>query len=144
VSSEAAADVRRIQDLLRLIESAENIGDSTAIIQLLAEDAVIMASDQPVAEGKAACAEFVRGVIADQQEHFYRRISYTSDEVRILGGHAFDRGTFLFTVEPKAGGSGTNATGKYFFLYARATDESWKLFQAIVGLDSSPEGGEEQ
>jgi hypothetical protein len=43
---------------------AENIGNSSEIAGLLAEDAVIMAPSQPVQEGRAACARFVADVMA--------------------------------------------------------------------------------
>jgi hypothetical protein len=54
----------------------------------------------------------------------------------ILGDAAFDRGTFTFSVAPRAGGHSEVNTGKYFWLYARAC-ETWKLTRVIVCLDES-------
>ena len=104
MKTDTETDVRQIDDILRRIEAAENAGDATAMIDLLAEDAVIMAPDQPVQEGKAACAAFLTDVIASLFEQFDRRIAYVSAEVRVIGEYAFDRGSFAFSVAPRSGG----------------------------------------
>jgi uncharacterized protein (TIGR02246 family) len=131
------ADAREIEDIRRRIEVAENTGNATEIVDMLAEDAVLMVPSQPVQEGKAACATFVTQVTADLHEHFDRRIVYVSAEVRIIGDYGFDRGHFTFTIAPKLGGESSRETGKYLFLYSRAADGSWKIARAIVNLDES-------
>ncbi len=136
MKTDTETDVRQIDDILRRIEAAENAGDATAMIDLLAEDAVIMAPDQPVQEGKAACAAFLTDVIASLFEQFDRRIAYVSAEVRVIGEYAFDRGSFAFSVAPRSGGDTSRETGKYLFLYSRAADGSWKIARAIVNLDA--------
>jgi ketosteroid isomerase-like protein len=80
-------------------------------------------------------------------ERFNRRITYVSAEVRVIGDFAFDRGSFWLTVSPKTGGETTRETGKYLFLYSRATDGSWKIARAIVSLDEKDvdeSGGQQQ
>ncbi len=72
-------------------------------------------------------------------ESLDRHIEYASAEIRVLGDHAFDRGTFAFTATPKSGGDTTHAQGKYFWLYSRDADGSWKLARMIVSLDDEPE-----
>jgi len=136
MKTDTQTDVRQIEEILRRIEAAENAGDATAMIDLLAEDAVIMAPDQPVQEGKAACAAFLTDVIASLFEQFDRRIAYVSAEVRVIGEYAFDRGSFAFSVAPRSGGDTSRETGKYLFLYSRAADGSWKIARAIVNLDA--------
>jgi uncharacterized protein (TIGR02246 family) len=59
-------DVREIARMRRSIEAAENAGDATAVLDMLADDAVIMAPNQPVQEGRAACAAFLADVIPGQ------------------------------------------------------------------------------
>jgi ketosteroid isomerase-like protein len=102
---------------------------------MLAEDAVIMVPNQPVQEGRAACARFVEDVMAGLLEQFDRRIVYVSAEVRVIGDCGFDRGSFTFTVAPRSGGTTSRETGKYLFLYSRAVDGSWKIARAIVNVD---------
>ena len=135
------ADVREIEHFLRRIEAAENAGNSSEIADMLAEDAVIMVPNQPVQEGKAACARFVADVLAGLLAQFDRHIVYVSAEVRVIGDCGFDRGSFTFTVAPRSGGETSRETGKYLFLYSRAAGGSWKIARAIVNLDDH-EGGE--
>jgi ketosteroid isomerase-like protein len=128
-------DTREVAAILRRLEVAENAGYADDIGQMLAEDAVIMVPDLPIQEGKAACAGFVREVLAGLLERFTRRITYVSAEVRVVGDFAFDRGSFWLTVSPKSGGDTTRETGKYLFLYSRTSGGSWKIARAIVSLD---------
>lgn len=133
------SDVRRVRHILRSIEAAENAGDSRAIVDLLAEDVVFMVPDEPVQEGKPACAEFVTRTMACLWEQFDRRITYESAEVQIWREYALDRGTFSFTVSPRTGGAVSSATGKYLLLYRRGPEGDWRLARAIVSLDGQPE-----
>jgi uncharacterized protein (TIGR02246 family) len=135
----ATPDVRQIQELLTRIETAENNADAAALTALCADDVVIMAPDEAVRVGKAACAAFIEQVLADQRENFRRTIHYTSTNVDVYGHCAWDCGTFAFTVTPRAGGEPSSAAGKFLFVYSRASDGPWKLSRAIVNLDSAPE-----
>jgi uncharacterized protein (TIGR02246 family) len=135
MDTDVQTDVRQIADILRRVETAENAGDSDEIGKMLAEDAVIMVPNQPVQEGKTACAAFVRDVLTGLLKEFDRRITYVSAEIHVIGDVAFDRGSFSFTVSPKSGGDATQETGKYLFLYLRATDRSWRIARVIVNLD---------
>jgi len=132
-------DRLQLAEVLARIQSAENRGDADSLVDLLAEDAVIMAPDFPVQEGKPACAAFVTAVLADLHTHFDRDVSYVSAEVRVLGSYAFDRGSFSFTVTPRSCGEPASATGRYMFLYARDAAGSWKLARAITNLDTPHE-----
>jgi len=134
---DAPTDVHAVEDILRRIESAENAGCADDIAEMMADDAVMMVPSQPVQEGKAACAGFVREMLGGVLAQFNRRITYVSAEVRIIGEFAFDRGSFSFTCSPKSGGESTQETGKYLFLYSRGTAGSWKIARAIVNLDES-------
>jgi len=135
MENDVQIDVRQIEGILRRLENAENAGNTEAIGEMMAEDAVIMVPNYPVQEGKAECAGFVREVLGGLLHHFNRRIAYVSAEVRVTGDCAFDRGTFSFTISRRAGGETTQERGKYLFLYSRASDHSWKIARAIVNLD---------
>ena len=102
------------------LQSAENAFDPEPIIRLMADDMVLMVPNEPVQEGKPACAAFVRRILAEQQEWFDRVISYVSEEVAIRRGVAFDRGSFSFTVVVKHNGRRSEPTGKDFCVCARS------------------------
>lgn len=125
--------------LLRRLEAAENAGDADYIIGTMADDMALMVPNEPIYEGKEACAEFVRGMLAWIIEWLHRHIAYVSAEACVLGDYAFDRGTFVLTSAPKSGGDTTHAQGKYFWLYSRDRNRSWKLSRVIMSLDDPPE-----
>ena len=127
-----------IAALRQALEAAENALDPEAVAALLTEDAVFIVPDYPVQEGKEACAAFMRDVMGWLSAHVARQIVYVSDEVAVDGDVASDRGTFSFTVSPKAGGEGTLVTGKYLFLLRRVS-EGWRAARLAVVRDSDPE-----
>jgi uncharacterized protein (TIGR02246 family) len=138
-------DIHALGDIRQRLEAAENSGDADYLGEMMAEDAVIMVPNEPVQEGKTACAGFVRDILAHLLEHFDRRITYVSAEVRVIGDFAFDRGNFWFTVVPKSGGHTTRANGKYLWLYSYSGEGPWKLARVIVSLDEEDDdehGGE--
>ena len=128
-------DIRALGEIRQRLEAAENSGDADYIGDMMAEDAIIMVPSEPVQEGKTACAGFIRDMLTHLLEHFDRRITYVSAEVRVIGDFAFDRGSFWFTVVPRSGGRTTRATGKYLWLYSYSGDGLWKLARLIVSLD---------
>jgi len=143
MKNDSVSDGRQVAEMLRRIEAAENAGSSSDMISMLADDAVIMAPNQPVQEGKAACAVFLTNVIKGLFDEYDRHIVYTSAEVQVIGNIAFDRGSFSFRVAPRSGGAASRETGKYLFLYSRAGDGSWKIARSIVNLDDEADNFDE-
>jgi len=134
------SDATLLHSYREQLQAAENAFDPDPIIRLMADDMVLMVPNEPVQEGKPACAAFVRRVLAEQEEWFDRVISYVSDEVVKRGEVAFDRGSFSFTVVVKHDGRRSEATGKYFWMYTRNRDGGdWNLARAILSLDDEPE-----
>ena len=132
------SDIDQLHAIRRGLEAAENAADATYIGAMMADDAVIMVPNEPVQEGGTACAAFIHRMLAESVAYFIRRITYVSAEACVAGQFAFDRGSFVFTVQPKGGGDITHATGKYLWLYSRR-DGGWKLSRLIVCLDDEPE-----
>ena len=121
------------------LEAAENAFDAEPVIAVMAEDVALMVPNEPVHEGKRECAAFLRRTLAEQHEWFERHITYSSDEVAVWEQVAIDRGCFAFTVIARHDGSRTDATGKYLWLYGRASNGAWALRRAIMSLDDPPE-----
>ena len=139
MSFDPHADIRAIEEIRRHVEVAENAGDPEYCAGLLTDDAVLMVPDFPIQNGRDACAAFLRELLPGLLEVFDRRITYTGLEVRVVDNIAFDRGEFAFTVRPRSGGDESRVTGKYFWLYARATDGGWRLSRAVVTRDDADE-----
>ena len=134
-------DLHDLSEIRDRMEAAENSGDADYMGTMLADDAVLMVPNFPVQEGTAACTDFTRDVLTYLHKTFDRHISYFSAEVRVIGDYAFDWGTFSFTVTPKDGGDTEHPSGKYFWLYSRIDDGSWKVARIIVSLDEDDEEG---
>ena len=138
--AEGRSDLSVLHAYRDCLQSAENAFDPEPIIALMADDVVLMVPNEPVQEGKSACAAFIRRTLAEQEAWFDRVITYASEEVSTRGEVAFDRGSFAFTVVGKHDPAKTEATGKYFWLYTIAGDGNWRLARAILSLDDPPEG----
>jgi len=106
------SDARMLSELRERLTAAENAGDPEPICAAMAEDVVLMVPSAPVQEGKTACAAFLREVLPALLNEFDRHITYISAEVRVLGETAFDRGTFEFSVVPRAGGPSESNAGE--------------------------------
>jgi len=132
--------VEALHAIRERLQAAENAFDPDPIVEVMADDVVLMVPNEPVQEGKADAAAFVRRTLDEQQEWFDRVISYVSDEVSIRGPVAFDRGSFSFTVVVKHDGRRNEATGKYLWLYTWDRGGGWKIARAILSLDDPPEG----
>ena len=131
----AAADLQAVNALRLALEEAENRGDPEPIVARLTPDAVLMVPTFPVSDGREACAAFLRETLPGLLEYFDRRITYVSSEARVMGDAAVDRGTFSFTIRPRAGGDESVERGKYLYLLAKDPDDGWRLSRAIVTLD---------
>ena len=125
----------RLSAIRTALEAAENAMDADAVAQLLSDDAVLIVPDHPVQEGKPACTAFLREMMTWLAGGFHRQITYTSAEVNVVGGIAFDRGTFAFTVSPKEGGASSHVTGKYLWILERSRTDEWILTRLIACRD---------
>lgn len=133
------SDRQALHDIRERLEAAENSGDAACIGGIMAEDVVIMVPNEPVKEGRATCAGFIRDMLDYLHARFVRRISYTSDEVAVHGDLAFDRGCFAFDVRGREDGTTRHVTGKYFWVYSRDLTEGWRLSRLVASLDDEGE-----
>jgi ketosteroid isomerase-like protein len=60
------------------------------------------------------------------------------EEVRVAGDWAFSRGTYAFTVIPKAEGEIEKGDGKYLSILEKQDDGSWKLARDCFNLNEPP------
>lgn len=129
-------DLSALHSLRQRLTAAENANDAEVLIDMMAEDIVLMVPDSPVQEGRDACAHFIRDITDFFRESANRHITYDSAEVCSLGDVAFDRGTFSFTFEWKDGREkAVIEGGKYLWMYSRDVAGAWKVWRAIVSLD---------
>jgi uncharacterized protein (TIGR02246 family) len=126
-----AEDTAAINALRDAWATAYNAADADALANLYTEDAIEMSANEPTQVGRVALrdgflAEFAGGK---------GTATVTSEEMRLLGDWAFDRGTFSVSMVPAAGGDPVMAGGRYIVILHRQADGSWKLAR---GISNSP------
>jgi uncharacterized protein (TIGR02246 family) len=114
--------------------SGYNAGDATAVAALYASDAVRMDGESPTITGRSNIQE----ALTTQLSATPATISLRSDEMQLMGDHAFDRGTFTVTLTPEGGGSAVTSSGRYLVLLRKQADGSWKLTHTIDNTSSPP------
>lgn len=103
--------------------AAENAGNAAEVANLYTDDAIVMAPHEPAVEGRQA-------ILASLQAFFQNNTvkpTLTAQETQIAGDWAYERGTFSWTVTPKAGGKPIEDSGKYLVILKRLPDGSWKV-----------------
>src|SRR6478735_173581 len=85
-AAEAAPDdLAALTAIHARLEDAENAFDPEPLVEVMADDVVLMVPNEPTQQGKAETAAFVRRILADLQAWFDRHITYVSDEIAVLG-----------------------------------------------------------
>ena len=139
VDDEAAVLV----EIRERLVAAENAGDPGAFEQLLADDAVIMPPNVMALEGKTACLEFIRSVMADVKEEFAsHQITFRSAELIVTPEIAIDRGTFVHRLTPNTSELHTAdcvETGCYLWIHMRAPDRTWRVSRMTGTITQAPE-----
>ena len=82
-------------------EAGENTGDLDRMTRNLATDVVAMPPNRAITTGATAFTESLRGFLGANKVD----VKYTTDEIVIAGDWAFERGTAIETMTPKAGGA---------------------------------------
>ena len=132
--ADPAADRQAIAAASARFQAAENAGSAEQARALFTDDLVAMGPDAPAISG----ADTVAAEMRSFYEAFTVEIEYSSQEIEAFGDWGFDRGTYRFTLTPKAGGAPISQTGKYLWLYRRQADGSWKQARVIWNSSDPP------
>ncbi|HUF47351.1 MAG TPA: SgcJ/EcaC family oxidoreductase [Vicinamibacterales bacterium] len=125
-----AEDTAAINALRDGWSAAYNAADADALANSYTEDTVRMSANEPSQVGRVAVRDgFLAEFGAGQGTATIR-----SDEMRLMGDWAFDRGTFSVSIVPAAGGDPVMAEGRYLVLLHKQADGSWKIAR---GMDNS-------
>jgi uncharacterized protein (TIGR02246 family) len=124
---DTSADMAKVATLRDQYTAAANSNDAAAVAALYTDDAVMMPSNEAAVEGKTA--------IQSWYENMYKRMSVkiaiTPIETQVAGDWAYDRGTAMLSMTPKAKGKPMEESSKYLVILKRQTDGSWKCFRDI-------------
>ncbi|MBA7707624.1 hypothetical protein ES703_116500 [subsurface metagenome] len=118
------ADIAAIKECGDLYALALNTGDLELWLSLHTDDIVKMGPDAPSVLG----LEELRAGMEPAFDNFTFEMTINTEEVQVAGDWAFARGTYTFSMTPKAGGETISVMpdGKFLTIWKRQADGSWK------------------
>jgi ketosteroid isomerase-like protein len=69
---------------------------------------------------------------------FDASIALNSEETKVAGNWAFDRGKYMLHLMPKTGNDMVMEQGKYVVILQKGADGAWKLAREIGNADEAP------
>lgn len=111
--------------------TAINSNNLEAVMEMLTDDVVFMAANNPVMEGKAVIKPWVEGYLNAFTTHWVK----TVDEFVITGEYAFERYSYKSTDTSKADGSVIEDTGWGLLIYHYDADGKWRVARDAWGPD---------
>lgn len=131
-------DVAAIQAAIEAFVAAYNAGDVERCLEVYSDDWVDMPHETRTLVGRAAkeaMAARFRHIFA----RFRPRLELDTEEIRVSGDMAFDRGTLVVALEPKAGGVTQELRARFLEVWRREPGGAWKV---VRSMDNAAAGGE--
>jgi uncharacterized protein (TIGR02246 family) len=124
-------DVRAIEALNRQDVQFALAGDKTKMMSQWTDDFVLLPPAGPIMRGRAVIAKAFEDVESPEI------VDYALDiqEVTVLGDHAFEWGTYHYTVRPRGRGEPVRTSGKLMRILQRQPDRSWKIYRGMSTVD---------
>ena len=133
------SDIEAIKITNDEFTAAHNAGDLESLLSLLTEGSIRMVPNMPALVGKDA----IRDVYQSLFEQNVYEVDGPIEEVIVCGDCAFIRGTFTYTITPKASGEPIRENlGKWVAFIKRKPDGSWKYHRFIYNSDLPSSGGQ--
>ena len=133
-------DVFSVANDLRAIEAVNQrdvqfalAGDAAMMMSQWTDDFVLLPPVGPILRGRDTIAEAFRGVESPGIVEYVLEIQ----EVRVLGDHAFQWGTYRYRVRPPADDRTVRTSGKIMRILQRQPDGSWKIHRTMSTQDPS-------
>jgi len=105
--------------------------DAAMMMSQWTDDFVLLPPAGPILRGRSVIAEAYRGLLSLEILESVLDIQ----EVKVLGDHAFQWGTYHYTVRPREGGETVRTSGKLMRILQRQPDGSWKIYRGIFTVD---------
>jgi uncharacterized protein (TIGR02246 family) len=122
-------DVASVRAFLDHIQTTFNAGNLDPFIDVFADDAVMLAPNQPDAVGKAA----IRKVYEDALAQYDLKVEFHTTEIEVAGNLAYERGTYALHLRDRADASkGADVTSRHIHVLRRQPDGSWKTWRMMT------------
>jgi uncharacterized protein (TIGR02246 family) len=133
-STSLEADVRAIEAINERDMQFAVANDPDKMMSQWADDIVLLQPAGPIMRGRQAIANSFQGTAGPEIVEYQLDIQ----EVRVLGDHAFQWGTYRYSMRPRTGGDTVQTSGKIMRILQRQPDGSWKIYRGISTIDPSP------
>ncbi|HET9994808.1 MAG TPA: SgcJ/EcaC family oxidoreductase [Candidatus Acidoferrum sp.] len=117
------ADLAAIRQVTSGIIAADNTGDAAAVVRFYGDDALLLPPNDAAVTGRDA----IRARYEEGFRHFRFAISSFSEETRVFGDWAFDRGTTAGKTLPKGNEASRQIHDKYLMILHREPTGAWKI-----------------
>ena len=107
--------------------------DAALMMSQWTDDFVLLPPAGPIMRGRSVIAEAFRGVDSPEVVEYVLDIQ----EVKVLGDHAFEWGTYHYGVRPRAGGATVRTGGKLMRILQRQPDGSWKMYRGMTTVEAT-------
>jgi uncharacterized protein (TIGR02246 family) len=125
-------DLRAIQAINQRDVQFALANDSTKMMSQWTDDFVLLQPVGPILRGRSTIAEAFQGM-----ESAVEILESVLDiqEIKVLGDHAFEWGTYRYSLRPRTGGEAVPTSGKLMRILQRQADGSWKIHRTISTVD---------
>ncbi|MEQ8878525.1 MAG: SgcJ/EcaC family oxidoreductase [Cyclobacteriaceae bacterium] len=118
---DSSADIEAIESMSKARAKAFNEGDAKTIASYFAEDAILMAPEQPPMKGPDQVEVYYQSIF----DQYDTELSSHYDEVEVSGDLAFGRGTAEVRLKPKKGDSVITSVSKYLNILQKQPNGEW-------------------
>jgi uncharacterized protein (TIGR02246 family) len=125
------ADLRAIEAINQRDVQFALANDAAMMMSQWTDDIVLLPPVGPIQRGRSIIAEAFKGVESPENVEYVLDIQ----EIKVLGDHAFEWGTYRYGVRPRAGGETVRTSGKLMRILQRQPDGSWKIHRGIITAD---------
>jgi uncharacterized protein (TIGR02246 family) len=134
-SSSLENDLRAIEAINQRDVQFALAGDKDLMMSQWTDDFVLLPPAGPIMRGRSVIA------LAFREVESPKILEYVLDiqEVKVLGDHAFEWGTYHYTMQPHSDGETIRVSGKVMRILQRQRDGSWKIYRGMSTVDPSRE-----
>ena len=128
VVADEAADIAAISAVWVQYRTALNSGDIDAMISLWVDDGIMLPPGSLPVIGK----ENIRTTAEAPLDHYIRDVAVIEEkETQIMGDWAYSWGMYKASLTPKSEGESYFVDGKFFTIFKRQADGSWRIYRDI-------------
>ncbi len=136
-TAETEADVEAINSLRDDFIALDNASDAAGLASLYTNEAVLMPPNEAAVTGNQAIESWSQ---TSFDQFTTSELTLAPDEVEVVGDWAFERGTYMIALTPKADCEPMEDRGKYIVILRKQVDGSWKMAHDIWNSDNPAPG----